>query len=308
MSDISFGHRLDRHLVKKGFSAGWPLLTLNIVTARRVLASPVATFAAKRQAKAILANSKWAAYIPEREGYRAFLPDQFPQLREIVTACRSIFSRREEALSDRNNSSKPYFFNILTTNDLNEYPVLLNFALSKVVTEIVTGYLGHVPRLHSIGLYYSAVNDTVAGSQIFHVDGDALTQIKCFVNIWEVESGGGGFTFLPKSGTPWAFRSGGLLKTLSDADVARAVPEEQQITALGPPGSGVFADTSRCLHQGSRSREHPRLAFQFQYVSRPDTLLAASPNRTVAGDHINVSRNSLAEIEFCNPNALLFVE
>jgi hypothetical protein len=308
MTRIGFGHRLDRRLLNKGFRAGWPLLTLNLIKARRLAAAPAARLAARRLARPIIADSNWAGYIPQYEGYRAFSPDCFLHLLEVVTACQSVFLRREAILSDKNSFGKPYFFNLLAADDLREHPVLVNFALSEMVTEAVTGYIGHLPRLHSIGLFYSAVNDTVAGSQLFHVDGDGLAQIKCLINIWDVGAGGGAFTFLPKPHTSRLFRSGGLLKTLTDVDVFQTVPEERQVVAEGPPGSGVFVDTCRCLHQGSRAKERPRLVFQFQYVPRPDTLLEQAPGRPESGSHLLVTRQLLEGMRFTNPNAMLFVE
>jgi hypothetical protein len=159
--------------------------------------------------------------------------------------------------------------------------------------------------LHSLGIFYSALTDTVAGSQIFHVDGDCLAQLKCFINIWDVAPGGGEFTFIDKRQTTEAMRTNGLLKTITDEIVAGSVPPEKQVHVFGPPGSGVFCDTSRCLHQGSRARERPRLVFQFQYVSRPDALLQRKGK--VAGGHIHVSPALIAGLKLSNPQAARFV-
>jgi len=308
MTDISFGQRLDRRLLKQGFRAGWPLLTLNLITARRMAAAPSAQFAAHRLARPIVTGSEWASYIPKQEGYRAFSPDSFPQLSKIVSSGQSVFARHEAQVTGLKNFNKPYFFNVMTADDLRKYPIFLDFALSGAVTEAVTGYVGRLPRLHSMGIFYSPVNGTLGGSQIFHVDGDGLTQVKCFVNIWEVGTGGGGFTFFPKPLTSRSFRRDGLLKTLTDADVYRTVPEERQIVAKGPPGSGVFVDTSRCLHQGSRATERPRLVFQFQYVSRPDALLPRYLDRATHGGHLHVTRGLLEDIKFDKPNTLMFID
>jgi len=308
MTDMTFGDRLDRYLIKKGFRAQWPLLTLGLIEARRIAVAPRSYIEYRRAARALVAGSKWAGFIPQADGYRLFSPVTFRELPQIVEASQTVFARHKAEVTDGEAYNKSYFFNILTIEDLRRHPVLVDFALSTAVTEAVTGYLGRIPRLNSVGVFYSSVNDTIDGSQMYHADGDALTQVKCFVNVWDVGPGSGAFTFLPKPQTSRVLRSGGLLKTISDEDVFRTVPEEKQVTVVGSPGSGVFVDTSRCLHQGSRAREQPRLVFQFQYVPRPDALLARAPEKVVPGGHLLITRLLLEGLRFSNPNAMDFVD
>ena len=299
------GNRIDRWLLKRGFRKGWPLLTLNLIEARRKLAAPHLLLTGAVSAPQV---SEWTSFISRRDGYRLFDDAAFPELSAVVEASRAVFERHRDEVTDPKAYNKPYFFNVLETADLRTHPVLADFALSRPVTAAAAGYLGQPPRLHSIGVFYSAVNDTVDGSQMYHVDGDALSQVKCFVNVWDVKPGGGAFTFLPKGLTPRRFRSGGLLKTLSDEAVSTAVPDTEQMVVTGRPGSGVFVDTSRCLHQGSRARDHSRLVFQFQYVPRPDALLAREGGRTPRGGHLLITRSVLDGIELANPDAMKFVD
>lgn len=308
MADVAFGDRLDRWLLKKGFRAELPLLTLALIEARRIVASPRAQIGYRRKARRLLADVDARRRIDPGLGYRLFAPDAFAELPRIVAAGQAVFDRHREEVTHSEAFNKRYFFNILTPDDLAAHRVLIEFALSPAVVATVTPYLGHVPRLHSLGVFYSSVNDTVDGSQIFHVDGDALAQVKCFVNIWDVGPGSGAFTFFPKSQTSRALRHGGLLKSMSDDDVAKIVPLEQRVVVTGPPGSGVFVDTSRCLHQGSRARERPRLVFQFQYVSRPDSLLAHGLAKTVVGGHIHVTREILKRLGLDTPAASMLVD
>lgn len=307
MTEVTFGDRVDRWLLKRGFRAAWPLLTLRLIEARRIAAAPSARFQYRRAARPFTASSKWADFIAREEGYRLFSPDTFAELPQIVSACEAVFARHRVEVTNTEAYGKHYFFNILTAGDLHQHPALLNFALSAPVTEAITGYLGQIPRLHSIGVFYSSVNDTVDGSQMYHVDGDALTQIKCFVNVWGVGPGSGPLTFLPKTHTSVSLRTNGLLKRISDEDVFRIVPDEKKVAVVGSPGSGVFVDTSRCLHQGSRAREHPRLVFQFQYVTRPDVLLWRAPDKVIPGGHLLVTRQLLDELSVRNPNGMMFV-
>ncbi len=308
MADIRFGDRLDRWLLKKGVRAEHPLPTIALIEARRIAASPFAQLRHRRDARELASNAEAGQAIDPRLGYRLFAPDAFPELPRVVTACEAVFARHRDAVTRNDGFNKRYFFNILAPEDLAAHRVLIEFALSAPVVAIVTRYLGHVPRLHSLGVFYSSVNDTIDGSQIYHVDGDARSQVKCFVNVWDVGLGSGAFTFLPKSLTSRALRHGGLLKSMSDEDVANAAAPHQRVAVTGPPGSGVFVDTSRCLHQGSRAREHPRLVFQFQYVSRPDALLPRSLAKKVMGGHVHVTRDLLAGLGLDDPGSSRLVD
>ncbi len=308
MTRMAFGHRMDRWLNKRGSRNGWLLTAVKLVTARRIATAPMAQIANRRAGRRITAGSDWATYIPRNRGYRTFSPEAFPELPQIVEACQAVYDRHVENLTGSESFNKAFFFNILTAGGLREYPIFLDFALSPAVTEAVTGYLGHLPRLNSVGVFYSPINNTVEGSQKYHVDGDALSQVKIFINIWEVGPGGGGFTFVPKSHMSYALRKRGLNKQLSDDDVSLIVPEGQQVVLEGPPGSGAFVDTCRCLHQGSRTRTAPRLVLLLQYVPRPDAMLPRPPGRAVHGGHHMVTRQLLEGFDLRNPNAAMFVD
>lgn len=305
MTDIPFGEKLDRRILKSGFRRGHPLTALRLIEARRRIAAPFAYIGARAKARLFVERSPWAGYVPRDTGYRLFGPEALPGLADVVAAGRAIFGRHQEELSKDHN--KRYFFNLMDREDLARHPALLGFALSRPMIEIAAGYLGQMPRLHSVGVFYSSVNNTVEGSQMFHVDGDCLTQLKCFVNIWPVEPGGGEFTFLTKPDTDERMRVEGLLKSMDDAAVAAGVPPERYVHVFGPAGAGVFVDTSRCLHQGSRSRTSPRLVFKVQYVSRPDSLLRVAGRKNVPGGHLHITRKLLEGLTVPNDADMLEV-
>jgi hypothetical protein len=306
MSDIAVSEKLDKRLLKAGFKMQQPLLALRLIEARRQLAAPFVYLRARARARPIVAGSNWADFISARNGYRLFGADQFAELPAIVAAGQAVFDGHSEELAKDHN--KKYFFNLMAASDVTRFPVLADFALSRPMVEAAAGYLGQAPRLHSMGIFYSSVNDTVSGSQMYHVDGDCLAQVKCFVNIWPVERGGGEFTFVTKADTDARMRNGGLLKSLDDAAVGAAVPQERYVHVFGPAGAGVLVDTSRCMHQGSRARERPRLVFQFQYVTRPDALLHQLGRTNVPGGHLHATRELLAGVPLSNPNAFEFVD
>lgn len=303
MFTTAFGNRLDRWILKKGFRISLPLLALQLIEARRKLFQRKPSSAVK-----IKTSSQWVDFIPKGLGCKKFEPSTFPEIPSIIRSCQAIYEDHKQETIEDGGFNKEYFFNLATPSDLKAHPILMDFALGNTMTEIVTGYLPNA-RLHSVGVFYSSVNDTIDGSQLFHVDGDCLTQMKCFINIWDVDEGAGPFTCLPRSATNSTLRNRGLIKSLTDEDVNREAGSLPYIRATGPAGSGLFCDTSRCLHQGSRSRERSRLILLIQFVSRPDALLVRNANNIrKKGGHILVNRDLLHTLHITNPLAHQFVD
>src|SRR5690242_16619763 len=110
MATMSFGDRMDRWILKKGFRTNWPLSTLRLIETRRAAAQPITFLKAKRTAANIMAGSRWSDFIPREDGYKLFTADCFPLLNELVAACQAVFQRHETALTKSVN--KVYFFNI----------------------------------------------------------------------------------------------------------------------------------------------------------------------------------------------------
>ena len=114
-------------------------------------------------------------------------------------------------------------------------------------------------------------------SQLFHVDPEGLTQVKFFINVFDVGDGEGPFTFIPADDTARIIRDVNVLRQQQGlAHQGRYLDEE--ITAVGASGaivrvtgsggSGVAVDTSRCLHMGSRVRPGSfRLCLYIQYCT-----------------------------------------
>ena len=114
-------------------------------------------------------------------------------------------------------------------------------------------------------------------SQLFHVDPEGLTQVKFFINVFDVGDDEGPFTFIPADDTARIIRDVNVLRQQQGlAHQGRYLDEE--ITAVGASsaivrvtgsgGSGVAVDTSRCLHMGSRVRPGSfRLCLYIQYCT-----------------------------------------
>ena len=267
--------RIDLRIASLGSRLGLPeRRAKQIIRARRILEHPM-LYVRRRSIPKNLGASPWFSYVDRELGHRTFEPDGFPGIADLVSACADAF-KATGGIDSTENAKKPFFTNILSNQDLDRYPALMDFALSEPVLAAVTGYLGTLPRLKGMGLYYSPPNETTRSSQLFHYDHDDDRQLKCFVNVLPVSEANGPFTFLPKPVSDRVFAAAGgryLKGRFQDDDVLDHATWADSQRLLGPPGRGAFVDTSNCLHFGSRAREGARLAFMVQYTTFPDIRL-----------------------------------
>jgi hypothetical protein len=108
------------------------------------------------------------------------------------------------------------------------------------VLSAVSRYLGTVPLLTTISVFHS---DTVAGdptsSQLYHCDGDDVTQVKIFVYCTDVDVPSGPLTLLDAATTREVQRRTGYWyrHRLSDDQVRAAAGTPREHVILGPTGT-----------------------------------------------------------------------
>lgn len=228
----------------------------------------------RRRAAGRLNGSAFASKVPNREGYWLFGPDNVPGSTQVAAECAMIFKKLQASGRLEARAGKKVFFRpVFTGDDFVEHPIIGSFAISTPVLEAVAGYFGSAPILTSICLFWSRPNNTAVSSQQFHIDGVNDRQLKLFLNIWEHDERHGPLTFCPASVTekivakapPHKRRMRGDTKW-ADEFIYEAATDAKIVRVTGAPGSGVFVDTSRCLHYGSRGNTHDRLMLMIQYA------------------------------------------
>jgi hypothetical protein len=224
-----------------------------------------------------------------KSGWGAVGDETFDGLDRVLTIARSLFEEKyadiERGPERRAGESKgtlqkrQFLRNILMDDDLRRYPELVDFALSDKALGIATSYLGSVPYLNRIDLLYSTPRegDDLIKSQLFHVDPEGLTQVKFFINVFDVGEAEGPFTFIPADESTRILREIRKLRRAqgkphvgryTDEEVAAVGGTSAIVSLKGPRGSGVSIDTSRCLHLGSRVQPGAfRLVLYVQYCT-----------------------------------------
>jgi hypothetical protein len=220
------------------------------------------------------------------EGYALVDPAQLPGVATVISLALSLFEEKKRQLeastgpaSELHAKKWAFMRSVLTNTDLYEHPQIVDFALSDGLLSLVTNYLGTIPHLNRVDLLYSVAHggEEAISSQIYHLDPEGRRQAKLFLNLREVGPDEGPFTFIPAAETA---RIVAAVKRRRDPEadlqMARYLDSEldavngfaKAISVVGPPGSGVLVDTSRCLHFGSRVKPGTyRLCLYIQYCS-----------------------------------------
>jgi hypothetical protein len=146
----------------------------------------------------------------------------------------------------------------------------LDLALSERVVGPVAAYLGVVPVLADIDIWYSAHHPKAPkSSQLWHLDHADTTQVKVWVHIGDIEAPSGPLTVLDASTSAALADAFDYNFSESYRLADDAVPTEQCVALDGPAGTVDFVDTSRCFHFGSRvaAEGSPRRVAIIQYLT-----------------------------------------
>jgi hypothetical protein len=228
-------------------------------------------------AREIVADASFT--IHRDRGYAVLPPDAFPETREIVEVTANLGCNVDLAKPGLSKKARSGFMvPMIDMASLTLDSPMLRLALRPDVIAAVSSYLGMVPVIAYLQVFYSEANsDEARSSQLFHCDADATSQVKIFVLCSEVTRSNGPLTLLD-AGTSRAVRSrlgyhfGGKIK---DKRLAGIVDQSNHVPIVGPPGTVCFVDTTQCFHFGSRveSGTAPRLVTMIQYLTPSSFML-----------------------------------
>jgi hypothetical protein len=117
-------------------------------------------------------------------------------------------------------------------------------------------------------ILWSKPNTTARSSQLFHFDAEDSTELKLFLHVLDVDETSGPFTLLSATASQQIKKRMRYKGRRIDDSRMRAMGADAEWTVItGPRGSGVFADTARCYHFGSRENQRDRLMLMTQFIS-----------------------------------------
>ena len=225
----------------------------------------------RQAAKEIIAATSDAAAISRLEGYRFFGPDDYPGVQDVIDYCTKVYQESRETFSPEffvKNPKKRFLLHILKGADFCEHPALMRFMVSRPILDAATVYFQSVPQIAGATLCWSPENETARSSQLFHLDYEDLSQLKVFINIFETREDQGPLTFIPADISDQIQKPiGPAVGRFDDERIYEAGGRDRALKLVGPPGSGAFVDTSRCLHYGSRFNKRNRLVLIIQFLT-----------------------------------------
>ncbi len=237
--------------------------------------------------------------ISEDRGFVIVPPGTFEETAGVVAvATTSIGTYRRDAPPPGKNRKK-FLQNLIESSTLDIDSPLIRLALRPDLLATVSTYLGVPPLLTAISVFLSESSvPKLRSSQLFHCDGDDVRQVKVFVHCSDVGEASGPLTLVDAatsrrvmSATKYQFR-----QRLGDEQLHGVVDASCEIPVLGPAGTIVCVDTSRCFHYGSRvaADAPPRLVVMIQYQTPYSFML---PERSLPFRHLaNAGLSDLQQV------------
>jgi hypothetical protein len=210
--------------------------------------------------------------IRPEDGYLSVPPGTLdPQVAAIVEHAGALIdSIGHDALLEQGTKGGFIARGFLPEESLQPGSPYLDFALDERVVGPVAGYLGVVPVLTDVDVWYSAHHPKAPkSSQLWHLDHADTTQIKVWVHVDEIDELSGPLTLVGAADSSEIadandYDYGDSYRLADDA-----VSADRCVALAGPAGTVDFVDTSRCFHFGSRvsAEGRPRRIAVFQYLT-----------------------------------------
>ena len=234
-----------------------------------ILARPYGQWKRVSAARKIAKSGERDLLLTREKAFAKFDKNTVPEITPALETLRRLYVERadEKRARMQEDGEVAFLTDLLRPSDFIDYPEILDLVLSNALLNAASVYLGEVPLLTSVRLWWSPPNETAKSSQLYHLDQIDSEQAKVFVNIEEVDSECGPFTFLPADVSARAAKDLGYDgDRVSDEDMYRVIEQKEAIQLTGLAGEGAILDSSRCFHYGSRGNAKDRIVLMFQYA------------------------------------------
>jgi hypothetical protein len=215
--------------------------------------------------------------IPQERGFAVAPPDSIEPAESVIADANALIESigHESLMSGKKTKEGFLARGFLPPEAYQLDSPYMRFALSEDVVAPIAEYLGLVPVLYGVDVWYSAHGpETPKSSQLWHLDHFDTKQIKVWIHCSDVRPESGPLTILDaESSDALADRIGYSFADdkyrVPDEDIAEVASPDSMIALEGPTGTVDFVDTSTCFHFGSRVSQGapPRRMALFQYVT-----------------------------------------
>ena len=224
-----------------------------------------------RRKKIALNYSSFKISSLHQQGWTDEIQIEKELLGTVISYCNEMSRSLDPLNHPPQYSSKKNFWRILINKqNIDQHPVVKDFAKSPEFLKIASAYIGEEAVLANVTLMKSYPTDWKFNkSQLWHLDGDDNKFLVFYLYCNVVDSNSGAFELIPKQFNkkrliPRYFRK----PNLQDAEVCKYSDPEQVLEITGNPGKLFACDTAQVYHRGSRCKSNIRLALSIRYTSR----------------------------------------
>jgi hypothetical protein len=159
-------------------------------------------------------------------------------------------------------------------NDLVTNEAILKIANDPGILKIVQDFLGAVPTISNINMWWSMAGKSKAkDAQLFHRDVDDLKFCKLFIYLTDVGPNDGPHTYVKGSSATNKLTK---IRRYEDAEIEDAFGKDSIINFCRPKGSFFIVNTYG-FHKGTLPIENNRLLLQVQYSLNPIGIETYNP-------------------------------
>ena len=177
-------------------------------------------------------------------------------------------------LTRHGKKTKQHFDSLLLRKSLDnltpESP-FIKLALHPELIECISEYLGQIPRLNTIEIWYSRYIENPKSSTLFHTDTEYSKQAKLFIYGSDVlDDNSGPFNLYDRENSKKAMKHFNYQsnKSIDTHNLRKYLGGNNLISIRGYKGTAFLADTCNIFHSGSlvKDKSSWRITIMFQYL------------------------------------------
>jgi len=233
----------------------------------KIILNPVDYISRRVQVGGI--SRKAIAQIPREDGY-LFL-DDVHGLEAVQSHCDAIFlERKKPALSATKVPHSLFNFSKTPTgpssSDIEAMKPLVDFLCQPALAGMAAEYIGEIPVIGNISLWWSNTGSERLGPQLIHRDMNQKRQLHLIIPIYPIDEENGPFTFLPADlSRDFIKETGHFYGRIEDSEFKHL---KDMIPFTSNKGSALIVNPYDCFHFGGRAATKPRFVLICSYTSK----------------------------------------
>lgn len=195
--------------------------------------------------------------IDPEQGFVAIPPGFISQIGKVAEMARKIWNENRAMLE----TEPGYFIKLDSLVGRERIRFVSDVLLQPEIIKLAADYLGQIPILKDMNIWWTRPIPERVGAQNFHIDSIPDTRsLRYLISLTDVDEDCGPLHVIPANETKRIVKKLGYL---GGAISPRFLEQECSPGCIkkmtGPVGTGVAIDTGRCFHFGSRAMKRDRL-------------------------------------------------